>query len=184
MQESRSLAISKPFMIFPLRQMHFSRCFAVVAFLGAGSVFGDGGPPVTEISEADLVRQYRGRCNYVIDQTVANTDPNDLSRGSSFTIAANLFRGENLDWARERLRLSNDSPTGAMFWMHPMALLMHAGREELNEDDWAFIRELMNLFSLSRRHGKPLGDVLCEPVFGCGDVSRRRPRSLVQWKIL
>ena len=103
------------------------------------------GPARREISEADLVRQYRG-CNYVIDQTVANTDPNDLSRGSSFTIAANLFRGENLDWARERLRLSNDSPTGAMFWMHPMALLMHAGREELNEDDWAFIRELWRTY--------------------------------------
>ena len=69
-----------------------------------------------------------------------------LVAGSSFTIAANLFRGENLDWARERLRLSNDPPTGAMFWMHPMALLMHAGREELNEDDWAFIRELWRTY--------------------------------------
>ncbi|MAM90653.1 MAG: hypothetical protein CMI15_04160 [Opitutaceae bacterium] len=133
-------------MISPYRLLHFTRCLAVAAILVGSSVNGDDSPPVAEISEADLVHQYRERCDYVIDQTVANTDPNDLTRGSNFTIAANLFRGANLDWARERLRLSNDPPTGAMFWMHPMALLMHVGREELNEDDWAFIRELWRTY--------------------------------------
>lgn len=103
-------------------------------------------PPETELSDADLIRLYRERCEYVIDQTVASTDPNDLARGSSFTIAANLRRGVNLDWARQRLRLSNDPPTGAMFWMHPMVLLMENGRGVLNDEDWAFIRELWRTY--------------------------------------
>ena len=105
-----------------------------------------GQPPETELSDADLIRLYRERCEYVIDQTVASTDPNDLARGSSFTIAANLRRGANLDWARQRLRLSNDPPTGGMFWMHPMVLLMENGRGVLNDEDWAFIRELWRTY--------------------------------------
>lgn len=103
-------------------------------------------PPEAPISDADLIHQYRERCEYVIDQTVASTDPDDLTRGSSFTIAANLQRGTNLDWARKRLRLSNDPPSGAMFWMHPMALLMETGRGVLNDEDWAFIRELWRTY--------------------------------------
>jgi len=103
-------------------------------------------PPVAPLSDAELVRLYRERCEYLIDQTVAATDPNDSSRGSSFTIAANLRRETNLEWARERLRLSNDPPSGSMFWMHPMVLLMEEGRGVLNDEDWAFIKELWRTY--------------------------------------
>jgi len=118
----------------------------VMGILGAPFLAPAQQPPEAPISEAELIRQYRERCEYVIDQTVASTDPDDLTRGSSFTIAANLRRGTNLEWVRKRLRLSNDPPTGAMFWMHPMVLLMEEGRGVLNDEDWAFIRELWRTY--------------------------------------
>ena len=103
-------------------------------------------PPAVPKSDAEFVRLYRERCEYLIDQTVASTDPDDLTKGSSFTMAANLHRRTNLQWASKRLRLSNDPPSGAMFWMHPMVLLMETGRGVLSDDDWGFIRELWRTY--------------------------------------
>lgn len=102
--------------------------------------------PETFVSDAELAIQFRERCEYVIDQMVESTDPDDLTRGSMFTIAANLHRGVNLEWASKRLVAANDPPKGAMFWMHPMALLMETGRGVLKPDDWAFIRELWRTY--------------------------------------
>ena len=121
-----------------------SLAFAMGALLSALAQAAQ--PPEAPMSDAELVRLYRERCEYLIDQTVAATDPNDSSRGSSFTIAANLRRETNLEWARERLRLSNNPPTGSMFWMHPMVLLMEEGRGVLNDEDWAFIKELWRTY--------------------------------------
>ncbi len=81
-------------------------------------------------------RQARGIADYV-----ARTDPDNLEKGSLHQIAACLASGENISWARQRLKKLNEKPTGAMFWMYPMILVMKAGAENLNEDDWAGIRE-------------------------------------------
>ena len=97
-------------------------------------------------SEDERISAYRDRCDKVLEQMVAVTDADDINRGGIFTIAANLAAGENLDWARARLRTVNDPPSGSMFWMHPMVLAMYAGQDNLNEDDWAFIRELWRTY--------------------------------------
>ncbi len=93
-------------------------------------------------TDADLIDAYRARAAHVIDRTIAETDPTDLESGNLYTIAANLHRGANVDWARDRLVAINDPPRGDMFWMVPMVLVMHAGRDHWNEEDWRFIRNL------------------------------------------
>jgi hypothetical protein len=97
-------------------------------------------------TESERVLAYRMRCQEVLDFVVARTDPQNTERGSLFDIAVNLAAGTNLDWARARLRTVNDPPRGNMFWMHPMVFVMYAGQENLNADDWAFIRELWRTY--------------------------------------
>ncbi len=97
-------------------------------------------------SEADRIAAYRERCQEVVDKMVEATDASDTTKGGLFAIAANLSAGKNLEWARARLRTVNDPPTGAMFWMHPMVLVMYAGQDNLNAEDWAFIRELWRTY--------------------------------------
>lgn len=131
----------------------FSNSFSLfklsaLTLLGAG-VFASllkGQSPQPILSDTEIIRQYRERCEFIIDQAIANTDPNDLTRGNMFTVAANLRRGTNLEWARQRIVLANQPPSGNMFWMHPMVLMMEAGRGVLNNDDWAFIRELWRTY--------------------------------------
>lgn len=103
-------------------------------------------PPSRPISDADLIHAYRERCEFVIDEAVNNTDPEDFTRGGKFDIAANLHRETNLEWAKQRLVNDNQSPRGNMFWMHPMVLIMECGRGVLDEEDWAFIRELWRTY--------------------------------------
>jgi len=100
-------------------------------------------PTPTALTLTDHERQLQlaERQDRILADVVARTDPNDLEKGSFITIAANLARGENIEWARARLKKLNENPTGAMFWMYPMVLVMKAGAENLNEDDWAGIRQ-------------------------------------------
>jgi hypothetical protein len=97
-------------------------------------------------TESDRVLAYQERCQEVLDFIINRTDPDDLEKGGLFDIAVNLAEGTNLEWARARLRAVNESPRGNMFWMHPMVFVMYAGRENLNAEDWAFIRELWRTY--------------------------------------
>ena len=81
------------------------------------------------------------RQKQVIDDYLEVTDATDPDKGSLHQIAACLATGQKIEWARERLKRLNEAPTGAMFWMYPMVLTMKAGAPNLNEEDWAVIRE-------------------------------------------
>lgn len=121
----------------------FLPCWIV---LGLWPHFVSAEVPEPFLSDAELAIQYRERCEYVIDQVIEKTDPTNTARGGMFTVAANLHRGVNIEWARAHIREANQNPTGAMFWMHPMVLMMETGRGVLNEDDWAFIQELWRTY--------------------------------------
>ncbi|MCH6258712.1 hypothetical protein MLD52_19285 [Puniceicoccaceae bacterium K14] len=129
-----------------MRQFRTYLGTAVLLLIWFAGVQTRGETPLPFFSDAELAIQYRERCAYVIDQIVENTDPNDFTRGSMFNIAANLHSGTNIEWARKRIVAANEPPTGAMFWMHPMVLLMETGRGVLNEKDWAFIHELWRTY--------------------------------------
>src|SRR5690606_33084747 len=129
-------------------KLFFRRILASV-FIGAlstASLISGEEPNYVPPSSSQLSVEYRERAEYVIDQEIEFASTLNDEQGGLFTIAAVLHRGERLDWARHRLRAVNDPPTGAMFWMHPMALVMLAGEEALNDEDWAFINELWRTY--------------------------------------
>lgn len=121
-------------------------CLRIVGLLCA-LPFALGQQPSERFSsDAELTHQYRERCEFVIDQVIESTDPENTGRGSMFWVAANLHRGVNLEWASKRIVAANQPPSGAMFWMHPMVLMMQAGEGVLKDEDWAFIRELWRTY--------------------------------------
>lgn len=139
---NNSITLSEMRLDSPFRFLKLAMAIALPAAIASGAAQ----PPPVPPSDADLVLQYRARCEYVIDQAVRSTDPDDPTKGGMFALAANLHRGTNLEWASKRLVTANQPPTGAMFWMHPMVLVMETGRGVLKEEDWAFIRELWRTY--------------------------------------
>ena len=59
-----------------------------------------GQSSISSLSDEEMIQQYRERCQYLLDQTVATTDPTDLSAGGMFHLAVNLHEGTNLDWVK------------------------------------------------------------------------------------
>ena len=102
--------------------------------------------PYVPPSASKLAIGFRERAERVIEEELAFARTLGSDQGGLFTIAAALHQGEHLEWAKARLRAVNDPPTGAMFWMHPMALVMLAGEKSLDEEDWAFINELWRTY--------------------------------------
>lgn len=127
--------------------MNLRRRFLATLFaIGLLPAFSSAREPEPLMSDAAIEIQFRERCEYVIDEMVASTDTSNTKRGGMFRVAANLHRGVNLEWARAHIREANETPSGAMFWMHPMVLMMETGRGVLNEEDWAFIQELWRTY--------------------------------------
>lgn len=127
----------------PSIKSHFFNRFLTVTAITTGTLTGN---PLSAVqnwpSEAERIAAYQERCQQTIDYYVDLTEPENPESGSLFTIATNLAAGENIEWARERLRTVNNPPSGSMFWMHPMVLTMYAGKDIWNDDDWDFIKEL------------------------------------------
>lgn len=97
-------------------------------------------------SDAEIRSEYRERVEYVLQSAIDRIDPNDPNAGGIYDLAVALNRGEHIEWARQRLRSYNETPTGNMFWMIPMVLLMHADSGNLDEDDWALIQDLWRTY--------------------------------------
>lgn len=123
------------------RLIKFSSVVAIALGM-ASSAISKYEPP----SEAEISTGYRERAERVIDEEVAFAKTLGEDQGGMFTIAAALSRGEHLDWARARLRSVNNPPSGSMFWMHPIALVMLAGADSLKEEDWEFVNELWRTY--------------------------------------
>jgi hypothetical protein len=98
-------------------------------------------PPPAPPSDGEMALAYHARRAELINRYLARTDPADLERGGLHDVAVNFAQGTHLPWARDRLKALTAEPTGAMFWMYPMALVMKAGAAHLNDEDWSHIRE-------------------------------------------
>lgn len=98
-------------------------------------------PPDTVSSDGEIDAAFQERRLQLVEGYLTRTDPANLERGGLHDVAVNFARGTNLEWVRARLRALAEKPTGAMFWMYPMALVMKAGEPHLNAEDWAVIRE-------------------------------------------
>lgn len=98
-------------------------------------------PGALDLSHRELQLGLAERQARVIADYVAVTDATNLDKGSLHSVAACLASGEKIEWARERLKRLNEAPSGAMFWMYPMIMVMKAGAPNLTDEDWAGIRE-------------------------------------------
>lgn len=106
------------------------------------ALYATSPPPERPISDAAILEGYRERSQKAIEDLATSVHPTDRDRGSLYHVAAALYLGTNVEWAKRRLRTVNEDPRGNMFWMIPMALVMHAGKENLDPNDWAFIRRM------------------------------------------
>ena len=70
----------------------------------------------------------------------------DPDEGGYFDIAANLYRGTNLDWAVARLDTLMEDPRGDMFWMYPFITATFAGQDVLPEDTKRRMRDLWRTY--------------------------------------
>lgn len=90
---------------------------------------------------------YEARADSLIDYYADFVPPDDLARGGYFEVAARLYRGEHLDWALARLDTLMQNPRGDMFWMFPMILVQHAGRDVLPESYQQRLRDLWRTYT-------------------------------------
>jgi hypothetical protein len=119
--------------------------FLAVLALPAGvrAQGGSAGSP----SDAEILRQFRQRCDRVLADAVAKVEPRDLTKGGIVTVAACFARRARLDWANARLaRIDTPMPTGDMFWMYPMLSAMEAGRTAMSPANRDRIRELWRTY--------------------------------------
>lgn len=93
-------------------------------------------------SDAQIEQEFRDRSRYVREVESSVAGGLNINQGNLYVVAVNLAEGTNVAWARQRLRTWNDPPSGSMFWMVPMVLVMYAGDEHLTAEDWEFIRGL------------------------------------------
>lgn len=123
---------------------------SLAALLGAtaGKVYGDPATPPPMLSEAEIGRRFQERRADLIGTAVGALSP---QKGSYLEIAAALQRGEKVDVALARLAALNaEPPSGNMFWVYPMAALMAAGGDRLDEASRARIAELWRTYWPSR----------------------------------
>lgn len=121
-----------------------------LVFLPTTTSLGDSAParePVG-LSDAEIGRRFQERRSDLIRTAIGNLDP---SQGSYLEIAAALQRGENVPTALARLtRLNEGTPTGNMFWVYPMAAILAAGGDQLDDANRARIAELWRTYWPSR----------------------------------
>ncbi len=103
------------------------------------------GRPVS-LDVGALDHAFQARRDSLIDFYQQRSDPADYTQGGYFEIAANLYRGTNLDWAVARLDTVMQNPRGDMFWMYPFTTVMYAGQDALPEATKRKMRDLWRTY--------------------------------------
>jgi hypothetical protein len=102
-------------------------------------------PAGLTLQAGDLHAAYAARVDTLIGFYQDRVAP-DLGAGGYFDIAANLYRGTNLDWAVARLDTLMQNPRGDMFWMYPFTTVMYVGRDVLPPDTKQAMRDLWRTY--------------------------------------
>ncbi len=101
------------------------------------------------LKDADITRRYLERRETVLSTATGLVDPTAQPKptGGYMHIAACLQSGQKLEEANARLaQLMEPKPKGNMFWAYPMASVMAAGKEGLDEASWDRIQELWRTY--------------------------------------
>lgn len=107
---------------------------------GSGSGLG-----TVPMEAGQLSHAYQIRRDSVIE-VYRSSAANDYTKGGYFDVAANLYRGTNLDWAVARLDTLMVDPTGDMFWMYPFLTVMYTGQDVLPAATRQKMRELWRTY--------------------------------------
>ncbi len=113
---------------------------------GLTAMFVLAPPAVGQALRSDLALQYRDRAEQVIDFYADQIPADDYTRGGLIQVAANLYRGQNFDWAFARLDSLMAAPRGDMFWMYPFTTVYFAGREHIPDDVRAKMRDIWRTY--------------------------------------
>ena len=97
------------------------------------------------LKAADLDQAYQARRDSMIAFYADRAAP-DYSQGGYFDVAANLYRGQRLDWCLARLDTLMQSTRGDMFWMYPFVTVMYTGRDLLPDSTKRRMRELWRTY--------------------------------------
>ena len=97
--------------------------------------------------EAKRLQAFQERRAALIAHYADQVPPDDLTRGGYVQIAANLYRGTNIDWVVARLDSLMQAPRGDMFWMFPFTTTMYLGREHLPEATKRAMRDLWRTYA-------------------------------------
>ena len=93
-------------------------------------------------SDADIVRQFQQRREFLIDHAVGR--PTSPKIDGRFAAAADFYRRTEIAWANAALVKAYSAKPGDavdMFWMYPLAVIMEAGRGQITPEAIAHIRE-------------------------------------------
>lgn len=99
------------------------------------------------MSRLEQLASYDARRDTLIRFYADQIPPHDLSQGGYFQIAANLYLGQNRDWALARLdSILAVDPRGDMFWMFPFVTAYFADRDALPADVRHALRDLWRTY--------------------------------------
>ncbi|HMB91433.1 MAG TPA: hypothetical protein VKP65_11335 [Rhodothermales bacterium] len=96
---------------------------------------------------ADWIAAYEARRDSLIDFYADQIDPTDRSQGGYMQVAADLYRGQDLDWAMARLDTLMQDSRGDMFWMYPMTLVNFVGKDVLPAEYRHRLRDLWRTYT-------------------------------------
>ena len=125
----------------PLFLLGFALLFGGARFASAQPV----GATDVELQAGELHRAYAARVDTLVD-FFAERFPPDMSKGGYWDVAANLYRGTNLDWAVARMDTLMQAPRGDMFWMYPFTTVMYTGQDVLPEATKRKMRDLWRTY--------------------------------------
>ena len=97
--------------------------------------------PYVQPGEAARLRDFRARRDTLVDLFARQVPPTDRSAGGYINIAADLYRGTDIDWCAARIDSLLRDPRGDMFWMYPVTVVMYAGRDRLPPATRARLRD-------------------------------------------
>ena len=131
-------------------------CPRLIMVMAIGALAGQIGAatPVcspTDLPDAEIARRFEARREAVLARATAVIDPAHPTRGGFIEVAACLQQGAHREAALARLaQLNAPMPDLNMFWMFPMAAVMVAGHDGLDQASWDRIQELWRVYWPSR----------------------------------
>ncbi|MFZ9681623.1 MAG: hypothetical protein ACO3DQ_00235 [Cephaloticoccus sp.] len=123
----------------------------LILLFPATALLAEPTPETTDLSDAAIQARFLQRRDIVLQQAFTTISAGSPTRGNFVDVAANLQAGQNVEQALARLAVLNEPmPTANMFWAYPMAAVMVAGRDNLDQATWKRIQELWRIYWPSR----------------------------------